>query len=76
MDYNKSINESDSIVKKTIDEFIERAEKGKKKYGVSLDRTDLIDIEYLQHLKEELMDGILYLNKFMEMNKNKFELLS
>jgi len=69
MDYNKSINESDSIVKKTIDEFIERAEKGKKKYGVSLDRTDLIDIEYLQHLKEELMDGILYLNKFMEMNK-------
>ena len=24
MDYNKSINESDSIVKKTIDEFIER----------------------------------------------------
>ena len=71
MDYNKSINESDSIVKKTIDEFIERAEKGKKKYGVSLDRTDLIDIEYLQHLKEELMDGILYLNKFMEMNKNK-----
>ncbi len=69
MDYNKSINDSDSIVKKTIDEFIERAEKGKKKYGVSLDRTDLIDIEYLQHLKEELMDGILYLNKFMEMNK-------
>lgn len=69
MDYNKSINETDSIVKKTIDEFIERADKGKKKYGVSLDRTDLIDMEYLQHLKEELMDGILYLNKFMEMNK-------
>lgn len=69
MDYNKSINESDSIVKKTIEEFIERAEKGKKKYGVSLDRTDLIDIEYLQHLKEELMDGILYLNKYLEMNK-------
>jgi len=69
MDYNKSINESDSIVKKTIDEFIERAEKGKKKYGVSLDRTDLTDIEYLQHLKEELMDGILYLNKYLEMKK-------
>jgi hypothetical protein len=69
MDYNKSINESDSIIKKTIDEFIERGEKGKKKYGVSLDRTDLIDIEYLQHLKEELMDGVLYLNKYLEMNK-------
>jgi hypothetical protein len=69
MDYNKSINETDSIVKKTINEFIERAEMGKKKYGVSLDRTDLIDIEYLQHLKEELMDGILYINKYLEMRK-------
>lgn len=40
-----------------------------KKYGCSLDRTDLIDIDYIQHLKEELMDGVLYLNKFLEMNK-------
>lgn len=70
MDYNKSINNSDSIIKKTINEFIERGEKGKIKYGVSLDRTDLIDIDYLQHLKEELMDGVLYLNKFLEMKKD------
>lgn len=69
MDYNKSINETDNIVRKTIDEFLERADMGKKKYGVSLDRTDLIDIEYLQHLKEELMDGVLYLNKYLEMNE-------
>lgn len=65
MDYNNC----DSIVKKTINEFIDRSNKGKIKYGVSLDRTDLIDIDYLQHLKEELMDGVLYLNKFLEMNK-------
>jgi len=69
MDYNKSINETDNIVRKTIDEFLDRADMGKKKYGVSLDRTDLIDVEYLQHLKEELMDGVLYLNKYLEMNK-------
>lgn len=65
MDYENC----DSIVKKTINEFIDRGNKGKIKYGVSLDRTDLIDIDYLQHLKEELMDGVLYLNKFLEMNK-------
>ena len=41
------------------------------KYGCSLDRIDLIDIDYIQHLKEELMNGVLYLNKFLEMNKNK-----
>ena len=71
MDYNKTINETDSIVKKTIHEFLERAEQGKIKYGCSLDRTDLIDKKYLQHLKEELMDGVLYLNKYLEMNKKK-----
>ena len=71
MDYNSKITKTDSIVKGTIDEFLTRAEMGKEKYGVSLDRTDLIDIDYLQHLKEELMDGVLYLNKFIAIYKNK-----
>jgi hypothetical protein len=71
MDYNNKIINTDSIVKKTIDELLLRAEKGKIKYGTNLDRTDLIDIEYLQHLKEEMMDGILYLNKFLNMIDNK-----
>jgi len=70
MDYNNKINETDSIVKKTIDEFLERAEMGKKKYGVSLDRDDLIDIDYLIHMKEEMMDAVLYINKFLNLQKN------
>jgi len=69
MDYNESLSNTDSITKKTINEFLERAKKGKEKYGCTLDRNDLIDIDYIQHLKEELMDGVLYLNKFLEMNK-------
>jgi len=69
MDYNKRINDNDSIVKATITEILDREEKGKIKYGTDLDRTDLIDIDYLQHLKEELMDGILYLNKFISYKK-------
>lgn len=71
MDYNECLKNTDNITKTTINEFLERAEKGKMKYGCSLDRIDLIDIDYIQHLKEELMDGVLYLNKFLEMNKNK-----
>ena len=70
MDYNKTITEGDSIVKKTIDEFIQRSEIGKKKYGTTLDREDLIDIDYLQHMKEELMDAVLYLNKFLSMKQS------
>ena len=69
MDIQNKFNTTDSIVKATIREFLERSEKGKIKYGTDLDRTDLIDIEYLQHLKEELMDGILYLNKFLSILK-------
>lgn len=69
MDYNNKINETDSIVKTTINEFLERAEQGKKKYGVSLDRDDLIDIDYLVHMKEEMMDAILYINKFLVLQK-------
>lgn len=71
MDYNNKIHKTDSIVKRTIDEFLARAEMGKEKYGTTLDRKDLIDIDYLQHLKEELMDGVLYLNKFIDIHKNK-----
>lgn len=41
----------------------ERYEHGKKKYGVTLDRDDLSPIEWLQHFKEEMMDGIRYCEK-------------
>lgn len=37
-----------------------RYEHGLAKYGVTLDRNDLTQLEWLQHLKEEMMDGIRY----------------
>jgi hypothetical protein len=65
MNMENRYNSTDSIVRATIDELLTRAEHGKIKYNADLDRTDLIDIQYLIELKEELMDGILYLNKFL-----------
>ena len=56
----------DSIVKSVIDKFTQRAEFGKKKYGVDLDRTDLDLEDYLQHALEEHMDAILYLEKLKQ----------
>jgi len=53
----------DSIVTSVIDQFKERATKGKEKYGVDLDRTDLSLIEWIEHAKQEHMDAILYLEK-------------
>jgi hypothetical protein len=39
---------------------------GKKKYGTDLDRKDLTTLEWIEHAKQELMDGILYLEKLKQ----------
>jgi hypothetical protein len=57
------IRMADSVVQAVIKKFLERSELGKKKYGVTLDRTDLKAIDWIVHAQEELMDGILYLEK-------------
>ncbi len=57
------IRMADSVVQAVIKKFLERSELGKKKYGTTLDRTDLKPIDWIVHAQEELMDGILYLEK-------------
>ena len=53
----------DSIVLSVINKFKDRAKFGKQKYGTDLDRNDLSVKDWIQHAQEELMDGILYLEK-------------
>lgn len=53
----------DSIVTSVIEQFKTRSEFGEKKYGVNMDRDDLSYKEWITHMKEELMDAILYLEK-------------
>lgn len=60
----------DSIVLAVIDLFKSRATFGKQKYGTDLDRTDLKTLDWIQHAQEELMDGILYLQKLKTELKN------
>jgi len=57
---------SDTIVKAVIEKFIQRSATGVAKYGVTLDRTDLGPLDWIQHAQEELMDGILYLEKLKQ----------
>ncbi len=54
---------TDSVVFEIIKEFGERAQKGYEKYGTDMDRTDLSVTDWCQHLREELMDGLVYLTR-------------
>ena len=56
----------DSIVTSVIEQFTQRAIKGKAKYGVDLDRTDLDLLDWIEHAKQEHMDAILYLEKIKQ----------
>jgi len=51
----------DKIVEQVIEQFSKRSEVGIKKYGTTLENNN--DDDFLQHLKEELMDAILYIEK-------------
>ena len=57
------MSSGDSIVDAVIKKFLERSSVGQKKYGVTLDRTDLKVLDWITHAQEELMDGILYLER-------------
>jgi len=56
----------DSVVTAVIQKFQQRARFGKAKYGTDLDRKDLQVHDWITHAQEELMDGILYLEKLKQ----------
>ena len=57
---------TDSVVRAVILKFLQRSAVGVTKYGVTLDRGDLGALDWIQHAQEELMDGILYLEKLKQ----------
>ena len=56
----------DSVVTSVVEQFKQRSTVGKAKYGTDLDRKDLTTLEWIEHAKQELMDGILYLEKLKQ----------
>lgn len=51
----------DSIVQAVLDKYVKRSEVGQKKYGTTLEQNNTDD--FLNHLQEELMDAVLYIEK-------------
>ena len=63
--------DTDTVVAAVVRSFQERSATGQLKYGTTLDRTDLSPQQWAQHMQEELMDAILYLERLKrEMSRN------
>ena len=61
----KEITFRDPVIESVVDKFVERSNVGFKKYGVTLDQ-DPGDLNvWMTHLQEELLDGILYVEKIL-----------
>jgi hypothetical protein len=60
------MSSGDSVVDSVVQKFTERSRLGQVKYGKTLDRGDLTVHEWITHAQEELMDGILYLEKLRQ----------
>ena len=62
----KQIEFRDPVVERVVDKFVSRSDVGFAKYGVTLDDDPSKVVDWLNHLQEELMDAVLYLQKAKE----------
>jgi len=61
----------DNNVNEICLEYMKRADHGFKKYGVTTERTDLDLMQWIQHLKEELMDATVYIHRIQKELKKR-----
>jgi len=53
------------VTKQVINDIKAREVKGLETYGVTMDRTDLTQDQWLQHAYEESLDFCIYLKKLL-----------
>ena len=59
----RSLPKSDPIVDAVVRRFNERSKAGIEHYGCTMAGNPAPTIEWINHAQEELMDGILYLER-------------
>jgi len=57
------------IEDKVIEKMQDRAKFGAKKYGVTMERTDLSELDWLIHAQDEAMDLAIYLQKLINIKR-------
>lgn len=58
---DKQIEQKDMIIEQLREMLLQRSQTGIKKYGTTLERTDLTSSEWCQHVLEELLDASGYI---------------
>lgn len=61
--------QTDGIVEDVKYIMDKRSEKGQKEYGTTLEDSPEEFSVWLNHLQEELMDSVLYIQKLKKLNK-------
>lgn len=54
-----------------IEKIRQRRDFGRSKYGVTMERADLTDLDWLNHAQQEAMDLAIYLEKLIKSQKEK-----
>ena len=63
----------DKIIESVVKKFINRSDVGYKKYGVTLHKDDQPLDTWLQHIQEELMDAVNYIEKTRRVLRDEIE---
>ena len=62
----KEIKFRDPVVERVVDKFVDRSDVGFEKYKITLDKDPSDMFIWMNHLQEELIDAVLYLQKLKE----------
>ena len=61
----------DKHVESVREKLLQRSIIGLNKYGVTTERQDLSDIDWLKHCQEEMMDSCIYLETLIQRHSNE-----
>ena len=63
----------DKVIESVINKIIQRSDVGYKKYGITLHNDDQPLDTWLQHIQEELMDAVNYIEKTRQALRSEIE---
>ena len=69
----KQIEFRDPVVERVVDKFVSRSDVGFAKYGVTLNNDKSNLFAWINHLQEELMDAVLYMQKLKESSTEEMQ---